>query len=73
MGAAEAKRKGVSPISTRVEVGDSAAAILAVADEEKSDFIVMGTRGLGSIKGPLLGSVSHKVVQLAHCSVITVK
>jgi nucleotide-binding universal stress UspA family protein len=73
MGAAEAKRKGVSPISTRVEVGDSAAAILAVADEEKSDFIVMGTRGLGSIKGLLLGSVSHKVVQLAHCSVITVK
>ena len=73
MGAVEAKSKGVSRVNTRVEVGDPAATILAAASEEKPDFIVMGTRGLGSMKGLLMGSVSHKVVQLADCSVITVK
>ena len=72
-GAAEAKRRGVAKAATRVEIGDPAATILAVAGEEKPDFIVMGTRGLGSMKGLLMGSVSHKVVQLAKCSVITVK
>jgi nucleotide-binding universal stress UspA family protein len=73
MAAAEAKTKGASPINTRVEVGDPATAILRVAGEEKPDFIVMGTRGLGSMRGLLMGSVSHKVIQLADCPVITVK
>ncbi len=72
-GAAEAKSKGVSQVNTLVEAGDPAATILAVAGEEKPDFIVMGTRGLGTMTGLLIGSVSHKVVRLANCSVITVK
>ncbi len=72
-GAAEARRKGVSKANTRVELGDPAATILATASEEEPDFIVMGTRGLGSMAGLVLGSVSHRVVQLANCSVVTVK
>ncbi len=39
----------------------------------KADVIVMGSRGLGHIKGMLMGSVSHKVNHLAECTCITVK
>lgn len=43
-------------------VDDVASGILKTAGKEKSDLIVMGSRGNGSIKGALLGSVSLKVL-----------
>ena len=36
-----------------------------IAGEEKADHIIMGTRGLGGIRGLLLGSVSTQVLHLA--------
>ena len=36
------------------------------------DAIVMGSRGLGNIRGMVFGSVSQKVSHTAKCSVITV-
>ena len=36
------------------------------------DLIVIGSRGLGSIEGFLLGSVSHKVSGIADCPVLLV-
>jgi nucleotide-binding universal stress UspA family protein len=33
----------------------------------------MGTRGLSDIKGLFMGSVAHKVNQMASCTVVTVK
>ena len=33
----------------------------------------MGRRGHGDLQGLLLGSVSHKVCQLADCACLTVK
>ena len=36
-----------------------------IAGEEKADHIIMGTRGLGGIRGLLLGSVSTQVPHLA--------
>ena len=35
-----------------------------IAGEEKADHIIMGTRGLGGIRGLLLGSVSTQVLHL---------
>lgn len=53
--------------------GPESDAILRVAESQAVDLIVMGTRGLGTLKGMLLGSVSRKVLHLAMCSVMIVK
>lgn len=53
--------------------GHAAKRILETAKEEKSDLIVMGSRGLSDLIGALGGSVSHRVANGADCSVITVK
>ena len=56
-----------------VETGNIPKAILRVADSEKSDLIIMGSRGLGLFKGVLIGSVSQKVVEEAKIPVMIVK
>lgn len=64
--------KGVS-FSTVVRSGAPAREIVALAEEEKCDLIVMGSRGLGKIMGLILGSVTKEVVQTAPCSVWVVR
>ena len=68
-----ARNKGVANVRVRVESGDPASTIVAVAAAEKPDMLVMGSRGLGNLQGLLMGSVSHKVSHLAPCTVVTVK
>jgi nucleotide-binding universal stress UspA family protein len=48
-----------------VRTGQTAEAIAQAARDESIEHIVMGTRGLGSIQGLLLGSVAMKVIHLA--------
>jgi nucleotide-binding universal stress UspA family protein len=50
-----------------------AEAILAVAESQKVDLIVLGSRGLGSLGGMVFGSVSRKVGHYAKCPVMMVK
>ena len=52
--------------------GDTAETILAVAVELDADVIVLGTRGLGSMKSLMLGSVSHAVLHHADRAVLVV-
>jgi nucleotide-binding universal stress UspA family protein len=47
--------------------------IAQVAREEDIQHIVMGTRGLGSIQGLLLGSVATKVIHLADVPITLIK
>lgn len=62
------------PYNVKVLEGyDIAETICDFAREYNYDQIVMGTRGLGNIKGIVLGSVSHKVIQIAPCPVTFVK
>lgn len=68
-----AKEKGVETISGVIEDGDPTHLILDYAKKEGANLIVMGSRGLGNLKGLLMGSVSHKVSQMSPCSCITVK
>ncbi|NOV16999.1 universal stress protein [Ensifer adhaerens] len=72
--AAESARSiGAGDVDTRVEPGDYAETILAVAKEIDADMIVVGSRGLGRLRGMLVGSVSQKIIQHAHCSVLIVR
>ncbi|MEZ0000670.1 universal stress protein [Sinorhizobium fredii] len=68
-----ARRIGVSSVETRVEPGVYAETILKVAEDVGADMIVVGSRGLGRLRGMLVGSVSQKIIQHAHCSVMVVR
>lgn len=68
-----AKARGLTTVSTRVEDGDPARCILAVAAQAQADTIVMGSRGLGYVQGMFLGSVSHKVSHRATGTCVLVK
>jgi nucleotide-binding universal stress UspA family protein len=58
---------------TRAEYGPVAETIDRIARETQADQIVMGTRGLGRVRGLLLGSVATQVVHLADIPVTLVK
>lgn len=55
-----------------VRPGLPAQLITTEAETLGVDAIVMGSRGLGNIRGMMFGSVSQKVSHTASCSVITV-
>ena len=55
-------------VDNRVDDG-----VLKVADETKADIIVMGTRGLSTLRGAIMGSVSHALIEKAKCPVLIVK
>lgn len=57
---------------TLVRIGNPAQTIVQVAKQRRCAEIVMGTRGLGSLKGLILGSVTTKVIQLSRIPVTVV-
>ncbi len=61
------------PVDVVVREGYPATVIEECADEIGADLIVIGTRGHTGLKHLLLGSIAERVVQKAHCPVLTVK
>ncbi len=59
-------------LDTRVLHGAPFAGIVRLAEEEKTDLIVMGTHGRTGLKHMLLGSVTEKVVRTSPCPVLVV-
>jgi nucleotide-binding universal stress UspA family protein len=57
---------------SNILVGRSDAEIVAHAEKTSADLIVIGTHGRGGLAHALLGSVAEKVVQHAHCPVLSV-
>jgi nucleotide-binding universal stress UspA family protein len=56
-----------------VQGGRAANDIIKFAKENSTDLIVIATHGLTGLEHMLLGSVTEKVVRMAHCPVFTVK
>jgi nucleotide-binding universal stress UspA family protein len=57
----------------RLETGQPRDLICLVAMEEEPDFLVMGSRGLGSLERLMLGSVSDYVIHHCSCATIVVR
>ncbi|AIF83186.1 universal stress protein UspA-like protein [Candidatus Nitrososphaera evergladensis SR1] len=56
-----------------VRADDISDAICKYCAETNADIVIVGRRGLGFLKGMLIGSVSEKVTRNCQCSVMIVK
>jgi nucleotide-binding universal stress UspA family protein len=69
----DANAAGVEVVETFARQGDPADAIIDVAEEQSSDLIVVGNKGMTGARRFLLGSVPNKVSHHAPCSVLIVR
>ncbi|MHB1042761.1 MAG: universal stress protein [Eubacteriales bacterium] len=60
-------------ITTEISSGHPADEIITKINDGGYDLAVMGSRGLGEIKGYLMGSVSNRVSRHASCPVLIVR
>ncbi len=68
------RTNGVNDIDTVLVTGESPAhEIVAYAEKEKADLIVIGSKGRSATARFLLGSVASKVVKYSPCCVYVVK
>jgi len=66
-------RVGAVKITEVVEAGVPYSRIVAKAEEDKADLIVMSTHGRTGFEQIMLGSVAAKVVARAGCPVLTLR
>lgn len=69
----EALADVVPDIETLVRTGSPAEEVVDAAKQLEADLIVIGSRGWGEVRAVLLGSVSERVLHLAHCPVLIVR
>lgn len=61
------------PVEERLMEEPAGKMIPEIAKIESCDLIVMGSRGLSNLTSLILGSVTHRVLQTAPCSVLVVR
>ena len=71
--AEEIEAAGGSVAQTHLGVGKPAEEIVALGEELGAGLIVVGSRGQGTLRRALIGSVSDSVVRHAHCLVLVVR
>lgn len=69
----QAKRSGIKDVKIIRREGNAAAEILHIADEENVNGIIIGSKGVKSVKEFLLGGVSDKVIHYAKCPVTVIR
>lgn len=67
-----AERRGI-PVTTRVATGIPSEEVIASAQVEDPDLIVVGTRGKTGLAHVLLGSTAERVIRGAPCPVMVVR
>ncbi|MBE0545549.1 MAG: universal stress protein [Verrucomicrobia bacterium] len=60
-------------VTTRVLRGKAAAEIIAAAQKQRSDLIVLSTHGYSGVQRLLLGSTAEQVIRHAPCAVLTLR
>ncbi len=60
-------------VETLVRTGSPADEIVQAAQELHAELIVVGSRGWGPVRSVFLGSVSERIMHLAHCAVLVVR
>ncbi|MEW6187851.1 MAG: universal stress protein [Thermodesulfobacteriota bacterium] len=60
-------------IENLVVPGDPAQKIIETAEKRQAELIIIGRRGVGSIRRTFLGSISRKVLDQSQCPVLVVK
>lgn len=68
-----AKEAGAKGVTTVPVVGEPINALLDVMEKEKADLLVIGSRGLNTLKGRILGSVPSEIARRADCDVLIVR
>ena len=66
-------REKQTKFTDRVLEGPARKVIAEVAEIEKCDMIVMGSRGRSNLEGLILGSVAHRVLHAVHCPVLVIR
>jgi nucleotide-binding universal stress UspA family protein len=61
-----------TPATASARFDGTSNTILAFAEQRDVAVIVLGARGLSAVRSLVLGSVSHAVVQHAHCPVLVI-
>ena len=67
-----ARSAGATDVKALAVVGSPVEALLDVVRKEQADLLVVGNRGLNSIKGRLLGSVPADATRRSECDVLVV-
>jgi nucleotide-binding universal stress UspA family protein len=62
---------GAKGITTHVLFGDPAENILKKSNELSADLVVSGRRGLGGVKGLIVGSTTQQISKGSGCAILT--
>lgn len=60
-------------VNILLQIGNPVDVICQLVQEKNFDLVILGSRGLGELKGLLLGSVSDRVSHMVKCPVLIVK
>jgi nucleotide-binding universal stress UspA family protein len=68
-----ARAAGSTDVKTVAVVGAPITTLLETAERRSAELLVVGSRGLNTLKGRILGSVPSEVARRADCDVLVVR